>query len=56
MDSIVATGFIFGGGDVKAYDKLFIGGEWVSPPAGTGTIDVINPTTEEVCRDGPRRL
>jgi len=32
---------------VKAYDRLFIGGEWVSP-AGTGTIDVINPTTEEV--------
>jgi betaine-aldehyde dehydrogenase len=32
---------------VKAYDRLFIGGEWVSP-AGSGTIDVINPTTEEV--------
>ena len=32
---------------MKAYDRLFIGGEWVSP-AGTGTIDVINPTTEEV--------
>ena len=29
------------------YDKLFIGGDWVSP-AGNGTIDVINPTTEEV--------
>jgi aldehyde dehydrogenase (NAD+) len=28
-------------------DKLYIGGEWVDP-AGTGTIDVINPTTEEV--------
>jgi betaine-aldehyde dehydrogenase len=32
---------------VKSYDRLFIGGEWVSP-SGTGTIDVINPTTEEV--------
>jgi len=32
---------------VKAYDRLFIGGEWVAP-AGTATIDVINPTTEEV--------
>jgi len=32
---------------VKAYDRLFIGGDWVAP-AGTGTIDVINPTTEEV--------
>jgi aldehyde dehydrogenase (NAD+) len=32
---------------VKTYDRLFIGGEWVSP-SGTGTIDVINPTTEEV--------
>jgi len=32
---------------VKVYDRLFIGGEWMSP-AGTGTIDVINPTTEEI--------
>ena len=32
---------------MKAYDRLFIGGEWVAP-SGTGTIDVINPTTEEV--------
>src|SRR3954466_7507040 len=28
-------------------DRLFIGGEWVEP-AGSGTIDVVNPTTEEV--------
>ncbi len=27
-------------------DKLFIGGEWIDP-AGTETIEVINPTTEE---------
>jgi betaine-aldehyde dehydrogenase len=32
---------------VKVYDRLFIGGEWVAP-AGTGTIEVVNPTTEEV--------
>ncbi|MHB8328911.1 MAG: aldehyde dehydrogenase family protein, partial [Acidimicrobiales bacterium] len=32
---------------MKSYDRLFIGGEWVAP-AGTGTIDVVNPTTEEV--------
>ncbi|MHB8680493.1 MAG: aldehyde dehydrogenase [Acidimicrobiales bacterium] len=32
---------------MKAYERLFIGGEWVSP-AGTGTIEVVNPTTEEV--------
>jgi aldehyde dehydrogenase (NAD+) len=28
-------------------DKLYIGGEWVAP-AGTGTLEVVNPTTEEV--------
>ncbi len=28
-------------------DRLFIGGEWVEP-AGSSTIDVVNPTTEEV--------
>ncbi len=28
-------------------DRLYIGGEWVEP-AGSGTIDVINPSTEEV--------
>jgi acyl-CoA reductase-like NAD-dependent aldehyde dehydrogenase len=32
--------------DALVRDKLFIGGEWVDP-AGDGTIDVINPTTEE---------
>ncbi|MHB8438069.1 MAG: aldehyde dehydrogenase [Acidimicrobiales bacterium] len=34
-------------GDIKVYDRLFIGGEWLAP-AGTGTIEVVNPTTEEV--------
>ncbi|HEY1275502.1 MAG TPA: aldehyde dehydrogenase family protein [Thermoleophilaceae bacterium] len=33
--------------DILVRDKLFIGGEWVEP-AGDGTIDVINPSTEEV--------
>jgi aldehyde dehydrogenase (NAD+) len=28
-------------------DKLYIGGEWVDP-AGSGMVDVLNPTTEEV--------
>src|SRR5262245_57111035 len=28
-------------------DKLYIGGEWVDP-AGDGTIDVVNPSTEEI--------
>jgi len=32
---------------VTSYDRLFIGGEWTAP-AGTGTIEVVNPTTEEV--------
>jgi aldehyde dehydrogenase (NAD+) len=32
---------------MKAYDKLFINGDWVSP-TGKGMIDVINSTTEEV--------
>ncbi|GAA2214869.1 aldehyde dehydrogenase [Nonomuraea monospora] len=32
---------------MRQHDKLFIGGEWVTP-AGTGTIDVISPHTEEI--------
>jgi betaine-aldehyde dehydrogenase len=32
---------------MKAYDKLFINGDWVSP-SGKGSIDVINAATEEV--------
>src|SRR6185369_1835581 len=31
----------------KVHDKLYINGQWVKP-TGTGTIDVINSTTEEV--------
>ena len=29
-------------------DALFIGGSWVRPAAGDGTIDVVNPATEEL--------
>ncbi len=32
---------------IKEYDRLFIGGDWVAPE-GTGTIDVISPSTEEI--------
>ncbi|MGE0883823.1 MAG: aldehyde dehydrogenase family protein [Blastocatellales bacterium] len=32
---------------MKIHDKLFINGQWVKP-AGSGNIDVINSTTEEV--------
>ncbi len=32
---------------VQVRDKLYIGGEWVAP-AGDGTIEVVNATTEEV--------
>jgi aldehyde dehydrogenase (NAD+) len=37
---------------VKVYERLFIGGEWV-PSSGTSTIDIINPTTEEVAGKVP---
>jgi len=37
---------------VKSYDKLFIGGKWVNPQ-GTGRIEVINPTTEQVIASVP---
>ena len=33
--------------DALVRDKLFIGGEWVEP-TGDGSIEVVNPTTEEV--------
>jgi betaine-aldehyde dehydrogenase len=33
--------------ETKIHDKLYINGQWVAS-AGTGTIDVINSTTEEV--------
>jgi betaine-aldehyde dehydrogenase len=32
---------------MRIFDKIFIGGQWVRPE-GTGSFDIINPTTEEV--------
>jgi betaine-aldehyde dehydrogenase len=32
---------------VKTYSQLYIGGAWVAP-AGTGTLDIVNSSTEEV--------
>jgi aldehyde dehydrogenase (NAD+) len=32
---------------LKSYDRLFIGGDWVKPE-GTGQIEVVSPSTEEV--------
>ncbi len=37
---------------MRRHEKLFIGGEWVAP-AGTGTIEVISPHTEEVVGSVP---
>jgi aldehyde dehydrogenase (NAD+) len=37
---------------VRSYDRLFIGGEWVSP-SGSGTIEVVSPSTEEVIATVP---
>ncbi|CAN5641768.1 aldehyde dehydrogenase [soil metagenome] len=33
--------------DTTVHESLFIGGEWIAP-AGTGTIDVISPSTQEL--------
>ena len=33
--------------ELLVYDKLYVNGQWVAP-AGNGTLDVINSTTEEV--------
>jgi len=33
---------------MQVHDKLYINGQWVAPK-GTGKIDVIDPSTEEVC-------
>jgi betaine-aldehyde dehydrogenase len=35
------------------YDKLFIGGQWVSP-AGSETVDVVSPTTEQPVASIPK--
>jgi aldehyde dehydrogenase (NAD+) len=40
---------------MREHDRLFIGGEWVAP-AGTGTIDVVSPHTEEVIGRVPEAI
>ena len=37
---------------MRSYDKLFIGGEWVSP-ASSNTIEVVSQHTEEVIASVP---
>ncbi|NMO03993.1 aldehyde dehydrogenase [Gordonia sp. TBRC 11910] len=39
----------------ERYDRLYIGGEWVSP-SSTRTFDVINPATEEVVATVPEAV
>ncbi|HET7488171.1 MAG TPA: aldehyde dehydrogenase family protein [Acidimicrobiales bacterium] len=34
-------------GEVRRWDRVYVGGRWVE--SGGGTIDVVNPFTEEVC-------
>ena len=38
---------------MRVWDRVYVGGAWV-PAAGTGTIDVVNPATEEVCARVPK--
>jgi aldehyde dehydrogenase (NAD+) len=37
---------------MHAFEKFYINGEWVAP-SGTGVIEVVNPTTEQVCGSVP---
>ena len=37
---------------MKSYDKVYIDGEW-QEPAGTGTIEVLSASTEEVIGSVP---
>lgn len=39
--------------NIKIHDKLYIDGRWIKP-SGSGLIDVINSTTEEVMDQSPR--
>jgi len=41
--------------DVASYDKLFIGGEWVTP-SSTNTFEVISPTTGKLLATTPEGL
>jgi betaine-aldehyde dehydrogenase len=43
----LSTEFQHGGVHVRNHSKLYIGGAWVAPE-GTGTLDVVNATTEEI--------
>ncbi|HEY8724062.1 MAG TPA: aldehyde dehydrogenase family protein [Gaiellaceae bacterium] len=36
----------------RIYDKIYVGGRWISP-SGTGMIDVVDPTTEQVIGAAP---
>ena len=40
-------------GEVRRWDRLYVGGEWVEA-SGQGGVDVVNPYTEEVCARVPR--
>ncbi len=41
--------------DVAVYDRLFVGGGWVEP-VGTGSIPVVDPTTEQVIATVPEAV
>lgn len=38
---------------MRTFDRILIGGQWVLPH-GSGSFDIVNPTTEEVCGRIPR--
>ena len=40
-------------GEVRRWDRLYLGGAWVAP-ASDDVIDVVNPATEEICARIPR--
>ncbi len=40
-------------GELRRWDRLCIGGEWVEA-SGPGAVDVVNPYSEEVCAQVPR--
>jgi len=40
-------------GELRGWERLYVGGRWVEA-SGKGTIDVVNPSTEEVCARVPR--
>lgn len=40
---------------IKSYDEFFIGGKWMAPE-GTGTLEVVSPSTEEVVATVPEAV